>query len=156
MMNNEKWIVNNTKRKSHRQKPTGFSFWRRQRDSNPRALAGKRFSRPPRCDRFDNPPYVEYKLSHGYTCYVATWKLITIRTYTHLFTNCRLLIFKHLWFVCFPFTATIVTPESICKFIWAVGDDLYPVSNDFHCFSSESSLLCFCTPIIARRNGTVK
>ena len=28
--------MNNTKRKSHRQKPTGFSFWRREGDSNPR------------------------------------------------------------------------------------------------------------------------
>ena len=31
-------------------------FWRRQRDSNPRAVADKRFSRPPRYDRFDMPP----------------------------------------------------------------------------------------------------
>ena len=30
--------------------------WRRQRDSNPRAVADKRFSRPPRYDRFDMPP----------------------------------------------------------------------------------------------------
>ena len=32
-------------------------FWRRQRDSNPRGVAPKRFSRPPRYDRFDMPPY---------------------------------------------------------------------------------------------------
>ena len=32
-------------------------FWRRQRDSNPRGLAPKRFSRPPRYDHFDMPPY---------------------------------------------------------------------------------------------------
>ena len=32
------------------------SFWRRQRDSNPRGLSPKRFSRPPRYDRFDIPP----------------------------------------------------------------------------------------------------
>ena len=32
-------------------------FWRRQRDSNPRAVADKRFSRPPRYDRFDMPPH---------------------------------------------------------------------------------------------------
>ena len=30
--------------------------WRRKRDSNPRGLAPKRFSRPPRYDRFDIPP----------------------------------------------------------------------------------------------------
>lgn len=33
-------------------------IWRRVWDSNPRAVAGKRFSRPPRCDHFDNPPYI--------------------------------------------------------------------------------------------------
>ena len=32
-------------------------FWRRLRDSNPCGLAPKRFSRPPRYDRFDKPPY---------------------------------------------------------------------------------------------------
>ena len=30
--------------------------WRRLRDSNPRGLAPKRFSRPPRYDHFDKPP----------------------------------------------------------------------------------------------------
>ena len=30
--------------------------WRRKRDSNPRGLSPKRFSRPPRYDRFDIPP----------------------------------------------------------------------------------------------------
>ena len=30
---------------------------RREWDSNPRALADKRFSRPPRYDRFDTSPY---------------------------------------------------------------------------------------------------
>ena len=38
-----------------------FSFpylWRRKRDSNPRGLSPKRFSRPPRYDRFDIPAYV--------------------------------------------------------------------------------------------------
>ena len=33
------------------------SHWRRLRDSNPRGLAPKRFSRPPRYDRFDKPPH---------------------------------------------------------------------------------------------------
>ena len=38
--------------------PTKFVgfFWRRKRDSNPRGLSPKRFSRPPRYDRFDIPP----------------------------------------------------------------------------------------------------
>ena len=31
--------------------------WRREWDSNPRGLAPKRFSRPPRYDRFDISPY---------------------------------------------------------------------------------------------------
>ena len=34
-----------------------FSFERREWDSNPRALADKRFSRPPRYDHFDISPY---------------------------------------------------------------------------------------------------
>ena len=33
-----------------------FFLWRRRRDSNPRGLSPKRFSRPPRYDRFDTPP----------------------------------------------------------------------------------------------------
>ena len=33
-------------------------LWRRKRDSNPRGLSPKRFSRPPRYDRFDIPAYV--------------------------------------------------------------------------------------------------
>ena len=33
-------------------------LWRRLRDSNPRGLAPKRFSRPPRYDRFDKPPFI--------------------------------------------------------------------------------------------------
>ena len=38
--------------------PTRFVgfLWRRKRDSNPRGLSPKRFSRPPRYDRFDIPP----------------------------------------------------------------------------------------------------
>ena len=36
--------------------------WRRQRDSNPRGVAPKRFSRPPRYDRFDMPPSKNIKL----------------------------------------------------------------------------------------------
>ena len=34
-----------------------FLLWRRRRDSNPCGLAPKRFSRPPRYDHFDTPPY---------------------------------------------------------------------------------------------------
>ena len=33
-------------------------MWRRKRDSNPRGLSPKRFSRPPRYDRFDIPPFI--------------------------------------------------------------------------------------------------
>ena len=49
--------MNNTKRKSCRQESTGFSFWRRRRDSNPRAVAGKLISSQPRYDHFDTSPY---------------------------------------------------------------------------------------------------
>ena len=37
-------------------------FWRRVWDSNPRDIAVKRCSRPPRYDRFDNPPCNTIKL----------------------------------------------------------------------------------------------
>ena len=33
-------------------------FWRRGRDSNPCGIAPKRFSRPPRYDRFDTSPNI--------------------------------------------------------------------------------------------------
>ena len=33
------------------------AIWRRERDSNPCEIALKRFSRPPRYDHFDIPPY---------------------------------------------------------------------------------------------------
>ena len=36
---------------------TSAYFWRKRRDSNPRGLSPKRFSRPPRYDRFDTLPY---------------------------------------------------------------------------------------------------
>ena len=39
--------------------------WRRRRDSNPRGLAPKRFSRPPRCDRFDTPPKRDCIITNG-------------------------------------------------------------------------------------------
>ena len=35
------------------------SKWRRVWDSNPRDVAVKQFSRLPRYDRFDNPPYIK-------------------------------------------------------------------------------------------------
>ena len=38
----------------------GRGRWRRRRDSNPRGLAPKRFSRPPRYDRFDTPAFPLY------------------------------------------------------------------------------------------------
>ena len=40
-----------------RKSPENSGLWRRVWDSNPRDIAVKRFSRPPRYDRFDNPPY---------------------------------------------------------------------------------------------------
>ena len=42
-----------------------YSQQRREWDSNPRALADKRFSRPPRYDHFDISPYV---LSSSHLC----------------------------------------------------------------------------------------
>ena len=39
--------------------------WRRKRDSNPRGLSPKRFSRPPRYDRFDTSPCVNSNLGNS-------------------------------------------------------------------------------------------
>ncbi len=47
------------------------SYWRKWRDSNPRGLAPKRFSRPPRCDRFDTLPYI--KLFWVAFCVAMSW-----------------------------------------------------------------------------------
>ena len=41
----------------HKKTPFRVLLWRRKRDSNPRGVAPKRFSRPPRYDRFDIPAY---------------------------------------------------------------------------------------------------
>ena len=52
---------------------TAFAvFWRRVWDSNPRAREGKRFSRPPRYDRFDNPPYMNCRVADfiGYSIFL--------------------------------------------------------------------------------------
>ncbi len=47
-----------TKQKTHQPTAGAFLLWRREWDSNPRALSDKRFSRPPRYDHFDIPPCV--------------------------------------------------------------------------------------------------
>ena len=48
-------------RRRRKKKPFGFFRWRREWDSNPRDRKVKRFSRPPRYDRFDIPPYLIVK-----------------------------------------------------------------------------------------------
>ena len=55
-----------------------LSFWRRQRDSNPRGLSPKRFSRPPRYDRFDMPPYI--LLCGEMTTQMVLYHIISILT----------------------------------------------------------------------------
>ncbi len=42
------------------------SLWRREWDSNPREIALKRFSRPPRYDHFDIPPYMKLRLRRNH------------------------------------------------------------------------------------------
>ena len=53
-----------TAKKKSRLLPALF-LWRRRRDSNHRGLAPKRFSRPPRCDRFDTPPKRDCIITNG-------------------------------------------------------------------------------------------
>ncbi len=50
-------------RPTQRKNPTlSAGFWRKRRDSNPRGLAPKRFSRPPRYDHFDTLPNIRLTL----------------------------------------------------------------------------------------------
>ena len=42
------------------------SFWRRVWDSNPRGREPKRFSRPPRYDRFDTSPYMKLSFDRNH------------------------------------------------------------------------------------------
>ena len=59
-------------------------FWRRRRDSNPRGLSPKRFSRPPRYDRFDTPALLfNFQSPNGLTlCYSVRLRLpYTTRLY---------------------------------------------------------------------------
>ena len=65
--------------------------WRREWDSNPRALADKRFSRPPRYDHFDISPFA--------FCFSALQKARIILSSTFSFVNnffyfFRLFIFR--------------------------------------------------------------
>ena len=57
-------------------------FWRRVWDSNPRGIAPKRFSRPPRYDRFDNPPCVRSssnELNIPYSIFSAPPRYVLLR-----------------------------------------------------------------------------
>ena len=46
--------------------------WRRERDSNPCGRVPKRFSRPPRYDHFDIPPYMNCRVADfiGYSIFL--------------------------------------------------------------------------------------
>ena len=56
---------------------------RREWDSNPRALADKRFSRPPRYDHFDISPYSLFSV-FAFLCQRKTYSIIELRTCQHL------------------------------------------------------------------------
>ena len=64
-MNNEKWII---QKENPADYSTGFSFWQRMRDSNPRER-----SQSPVCYRYTNP--LSICLWHS-CCLVATWCII--------------------------------------------------------------------------------
>ena len=51
---------------------TPYPFWRREWDSNPRGREPKRFSRPPRYDHFDIPPYMNCRSADfiGYSIFL--------------------------------------------------------------------------------------
>ena len=67
-----------------------FLFWRRMGDSNPRAREGKRFSRPPRYDHFDNPPSLTTLLWYHIYCELS-------RDFLNLCEICFVILqkFKH-------------------------------------------------------------
>ena len=48
------------------------AIWRRERDSNPCGREPKRFSRPPRYDHFDIPPYMNCRVADfiGYSIFL--------------------------------------------------------------------------------------
>ena len=58
---NYKKAENSGKMKARKRSVYG-PFWRSRWDSNPRALADKRFSRPPRYDHFDTAPRIIYSI----------------------------------------------------------------------------------------------
>ena len=58
---NYKKAENSAKMKARKRSVYG-PFWRSRWDSNPRALADKRFSRPPRYDHFDTAPGFCYSI----------------------------------------------------------------------------------------------
>ena len=66
----------------NRQNQSGDFLWRRLRDSNPRGLAPKRFSRPPRYDRFDKPPCVifVFLFENRYTVCCSAYRYAVLRT----------------------------------------------------------------------------
>ena len=55
-----------------------FLFWRRQRDSNPRGVAPKRFSRPPRYDHFDMPPRKILSCLRNFICDIRFSRLVPL------------------------------------------------------------------------------
>ena len=52
--------------------PKNRGLWRRERDSNPCGRVPKRFSRPPRYDHFDIPPYMNCRVADfiGYSIFL--------------------------------------------------------------------------------------
>ena len=52
--------------------PKNRGLWRRERDSNPCGREPKRFSRPPRYDHFDIPPYMNCRQADfiGYSIFL--------------------------------------------------------------------------------------
>ncbi len=126
-------------------------FWRRVRDSNPRGLAPKRFSRPPRYDRFDNSPllfilncFLERKPLHGLLLRVTPQDLrprhalvmtasITLH-YSRLFYLYRAAFTRHdIFYNIFIFFA------SIFQHIFSKSEYFINFTSDFENNSSANS-----------------
>ena len=88
-------------------------FWRRGRDSNPCGVAPKRFSRPPRYDRFDTSPKkmelligVEPMTSSLPRMCSTNWAIAA----SHLFVFCR-----RSWRLLY-----YITEKSICQYFFEI------------------------------------
>ena len=92
-------------------------IWRRKRDSNPRELSLKRFSRPPRYGRFDIPPYWWRRLDLNQRSFTSHMRAkLDQNPSFRIASSCRWFLVKH-GFTVRPFSPLGTSPYSFgCDF----------------------------------------